>query len=218
MLAEVVAPKLRAYSTDDIKTSLGRLLKEIRVHGLAGLEAEAACLHIYPEQKADVYNRINDALISNQDNIERDGLRAIAKIILGGIDTENSPVEPDPVLMLSQYLTWGPTHSITQALLIVVRILKNTPTGFSTNLEVATQRRLDRLLNETAYDKDNPFLAFDEKLELRRIAAILAAALWTHYRSRSLSVPSVVEKWRETCLSPYEFSEIRNAWGDCGRV
>lgn len=177
LLAEVVVPKLSTDSPDDIKTSLGRLLKEIQVHGLTVLEAEAACLNIYPEQKADVYNRINDALISNQDNIERDGLRAIAKIILGGINTENSPVEPDPALMLSQYLTWGPTHSITQALWIVVRILKNTPTGFSTSLEVATQRRLYRLLNETAYDKDNPFLAFDEKLELRRIAAILAAAL-----------------------------------------
>jgi len=114
LLSEVVGPKLSADSPDDIKTSLGRLLKEMREYELPVLEAEAACLHIYPEQKADVYNRINEALISNQDNIERDGLRAIAKIILGGIDTETSPLEPDPALMLSQYLTWGPTHSITQ--------------------------------------------------------------------------------------------------------
>ena len=218
LLAEVVGPRLRKDPPDEIKTSLSRLFKEVREYGLPGLAAEAACLHIYPEQKADVYNRINEALISNQDNIERDGLRAIAKIILGGIDTETSPLEPDPALMLSQYLTWGPTHSITPALWIVVRILKNTPTSFSTNLEVATQRRLDRLLTETAYDKDNPFLTFDEKLEVRRISSILAAALWTHYRSRSLSVPGVVEKWRETCLSPDEFSEIRNAWGDCERA
>lgn len=218
LLAEVVGQKLSADSPDDIKTFLGRLLKEMREYELPVLEAEAACLHIYPEQKADVYNRINEALISNQDNIERDGLSAIAKIILGGIDAETSPLEPDPALMLSQYLTWGPTHFITPALWIVVRILKNIPTSFSTSLEVATQRRLDRLLTETAYDKDNPFLTFDEKLEVRRISTILAAALWTHYRSRSLSVPEVVEKWRETCLSLDEFSEIRNPWGDCERV
>lgn len=218
LVAEVVGPKLSADSPDDIKTSLGRLLKEMREYKLPVLVAEAACLHIYPEQKADVYNRINEALISNQDNIERDGLRAIAKIILGGIDTETSPLEPDPALMLSQYLTWCPTHSITSALWIVVRILKNTPTSFSTSLEVATQRRLDRLLTETAYDKDNPFLTFDEKLEVRRISSILTAALWIHYTSRSLSVPGVVEKWRETCLSSDEFSEIKNAWGDCERV
>jgi hypothetical protein len=218
LLAEVVGPKLSTDSSDEIKTPLSRLLKEVREYGLPGLAAEAACLHIYPDQRADVYNRINEALISNQDNIERDGLRAIAKIILDGNDADASSVEPDPASMLSQYLTWSPTHSISSALWIIVRILKNSPTSFSHSLEAAAQRRLDRLLADTAYDSDNPDLNFDEKLEVRRISSILAAALWSYYNSRSLPVPEVVEKWRVACLSPDEFSEIRNAWGDCERV
>lgn len=215
LLAEVIGPKLSADSPDEIKASLGRLLKEVREYGLPGLAAEAACLHIYHDHKADVYNRINEALISNQDIIQRDGIRAIAKIILDGNDADASSVEPDPTSMLSQYLTWCPTSSISSALWIIVRILKNSPTSFSASLEVAIQRRLDGLLTETAYDKDNPFLTFDEKLEVRRISSILAAALWKYYSSRSLSVPEVVERWRETRLSPDEFSEIRNAWGGC---
>jgi len=218
LLAEVVGPKLSTDSPDEIKTPLSRLLKEVRAYGLPGLAAEAACLHIYPDQKADVYNRINEALISNQDNIQGDGLRAIAKIILDGNDAAASSVEPDPASMLSQYLTWCPTHSISSALWIIVRILKNSPTSFSHSLEAAAQRRLDRLLADTAYDSDNPDLNFDEKLEVRRISSILAAALWSYYNSRSLPVPEVVEKWRAACLSPDEFSEIRNAWGDCERV
>jgi hypothetical protein len=218
LLAEVVGPKLSADSPDEIKTSLGRLLKEVREYGLPVLEAEVACLHIYPDQKADVYNRINEALISNKENIERDGLRAIAKIILDGSDTDVSSVEPDPASMLGQYLTWCPTHSISSALWIIVRILKNSPTSFSISLDVAAQRRLDRLLTDTAYDSDNPDLNFDEKLEVRRISSILAAALWTYYNSQSLPVPEVVGKWRGACLSPDEFSEIRNAWRDCERV
>lgn len=218
LLAEVVGPKLSTDSPDEIKTSLSRLLKEVRAYGLPGLAAEAACLHIYPDQKADVYNRINEALISNQDNIQRDGLRAISKIILDGNDAAASSVEPDPASILSQYLTWCPTHSISLALWIIVRILKNSPTSFSHSLETAAQRRLDRLLADTAYDSDNPDLNFDEKLEVRRMSSILAAALWSYYNSRSLPVPEVVEKWRVACLSPDEFSEIRNAWGDCERV
>jgi hypothetical protein len=218
LLAEVVVPKLNTDSPDEVKTPLGRLLIEIREYGLPGLAAEAACLHIYPDQKADVYNRINEALTSNQDNIQRDGLRAIAKIILDGNDAAASSVEPDPASMLSQYLTWYPTHSISSALWIIVRILKNSPTSFSHSLEAATQRRLNRLLSDTAYDSDNPDLSFDEKLEVRRISSILAAGLWTYYSSRSLPVPEVIEKWRAACLSPDEFSEIRNAWGDCERV
>jgi len=213
LLAEVVGPKLSTDSPDEIKTSLSQLLKEVREYGLPGLAAEAACLHIYPDQKVDVYNRINGALISNQDNIQRDGLRAIAKIILDGDDAAASSVYPDPASMLSQYLMWCPTHSIISALWIIVRILKNTPTSFSKSLEIATQRRLSRLLIDTVYDSDNPDLNFDEKLEVRRTASILAASLWTYYNSQSIAVPEVVEKWRDACLSPDEFSEIRNPWG-----
>jgi len=218
LLAEVVGPKLSADSPDDIKASLGRLLKEMREYALPVLEAEAACLHLYPEQRTDLYVRIQEALTSNQGNVERDGLRAIAKIILNSIDTDTSPIEPDPASMLSHYITWRPTHSITPALWVIVRILKDAPNNFSNSLEVATQRRLDSLLTETAYDKDSPFLTFDEKLEIRRISSILAAALWTHYRSRGLSVPYMVEKWREVCLFTNEFSEVRNAWEGCEKV
>lgn len=215
LLAEVVGPKLGADFPDGMKSSLGRLLKEMREHGLPVLEAEAACLHIYPERKADVYGRISEALVSNQGNMEKDGLRAIAKVILSDIDAETSSV-PNPILMLSQYLTWCPTHSITQALWIVVRIVKGASIKFSASLETATQKRLDRLLTEVAYDGGNPDMTFDEKLAVRRVAAVLAATLWTHYRSCGLSVPCIIEKWRDACLSSDEFAEIRNAWEDCG--
>jgi hypothetical protein len=216
LLAEVVGPKLSLDSPEDIKTSLSRLLKEIKEYELPILEAEAACLHIYPEQKADVYNQINEALISDQYTIKRDGLNAIAMIILDSIDAADiRSVEPDPISMLSQYLTWNPTHTITQALWIIVRILKNSPTSFSAQLEVTTQRRLGVLLTETDYDKGNPFLTFDEKLEVRRISSVLAAALCTYYSSGNLPVPEVVEKWRKTCLSPDEFAEISKAWREC---
>jgi hypothetical protein len=79
------------------------------------------------EQRRKVFKnyQVNEALISNQDNVERDGLRAIAKIILDGIHADASSAKPDPASMLSQYLTWRSTHSITPALWIVVRILKN---------------------------------------------------------------------------------------------
>ncbi len=102
--------------------------------------------------------------------------------------------------------------TISSALWIIVRILKNSPASYSRGLEVATQWRLDRLLADTAYDNDNSDLKFDEKLEVRRVSSILAAALLAHYSSRSLPVPEVVKKWREACLSPNEFPEIRHPW------
>ncbi|WP_323901251.1 anti-phage defense-associated sirtuin Dsr2 [Aeromonas caviae] len=215
LLAEVVGPKTRADSPDEIKASLWRLLMEVRDYGLPSLAAETACLHIYPEQIDDIHNRINDALLSNQDKIQKDALRAVAKIIIDCNDVAASSVKSDLASMFSQYLTWCPMNSISSALWIIVRILKNSPASFSHCLEITTQRQLNRLLTDTAYGSNNPDLHFDEKLEVRRISSVLAAALLTYYNSRSLPVPEVVERWREVCLSPDEFSEIRKPWIDC---
>ena len=82
LLAEVVGPKLSIDSPDDIKTSLGLLFLEMRERCLPTLEAEAASLHLFPERKANVYHRINEALISKQDNRERMGSEQSRRLFL----------------------------------------------------------------------------------------------------------------------------------------
>lgn len=212
LLAEVVGPKLSADSSNEIKTSLGRLLNEVQDFGLPGLAAEAACLHIYPDQRANIYSRIKEALISNQKKMQKDGLGAISKIIFDGNYAPANPVEDDPASMLIQYLTWCPIDSISTALFIIVSILNKSPSSFSDSLKSATNKRLNRLFDDTAYGSDNTGLSFDEKLEVRRTSSILASSLWSYFKSRNLSIEGVVENWRAACLSPDEFSEIRNPW------
>lgn len=214
LLAEVVGPNLSFDSPEEIKIPYNRLLQEFREYGLPGLEAEAASIHIFPDQKSEIYNRINEALLWNQPNVQRDALKAIAKILLNKDYTFENAVDFDATSMLSQYLTWCPTNSIHLALWIIIRILNNSSAVFLKNLETATLRRLDRLLTNTAYDNDNSELNFDEKLEVRRISSILASALWTYYSSQGLPLPDIIERWRAACLSPDEFSEIRNPWKD----
>ncbi|MBU2887358.1 SIR2 family protein [Gilvimarinus agarilyticus] len=214
LLAEVVGPKLRTDLSVEIKMSLRRLLKEVREYGLPGITAEATCLHIYPDQKTEVYNRINEALISDQSDLKKDGLNAISKIIIDGNEADVNSLDANPTSMLRQYLTWCSINSISLALWVIARILKNSPNSISDGLKTAVQRRLDRLLTDTEYDRDNLYLSFDEKLEVRRVSSNVAAELWKYYNSRSLSVPEAVEKWRQLSLSPDEFSEIRNPWKD----
>lgn len=213
LLSEVIGSKLSTKSSNETRAYLERLLKELQEHELPTLEAEAACLHIYPDRKTDVYSRINNALTSGQNDMEHDGLKAIAKIFLAVNDCDMDSAEPELVSLFNQYLTWCPTRSLSFAFWIIVRILKKSESSFPTSLHKVALRRLGRLFEETKYDTDNPNLNFDEKLEIRRISSILAATLWTHYNSRSEPVPEVIEKWRETCLDPDEFAEIRNPWG-----
>lgn len=210
LLTEIVGPRILIESPDEIKASLVRLLMELHEFGVPSLAARAACLHILPDQAENLYSLINDALISNQENIRNDGLTAIRKII--SVNNDKRDDLTDAASMLSQYLTWCPTRHITFALWVVFRILKDTPSGILDNLEMTIHRRLNRLLVETVYDTDSSDMSFDEKLEVRRVASILSAALWRYYNLRSLPVPEIIEEWREKCLSSDEFAEIRNPW------
>lgn len=218
LLVNVIGPKLKLDSSDSVKNSLERLLNEMRWNQLQVLEAEAACLHLFPSRKADFCNQISEALTSSQDDIRRDGVMAIARILINNSEIKEDSLEATAEEMLCQYLTWCPTHSISTALLAIVIVLKNAPKRFSAKIETATLRRLTTLLIETKYDNGNLYLDFDERLEIRRISSILASELWLYYKSRKSSTPGVVEKWRESCLTPDEFSEIRNAWEDCESI
>ncbi len=212
LLADVIGPKLSTDSPDEIKTSLNRLLREVREYGLPSLAAEVACLHICPENNEDIYDRIKGALVSNQNDIRRDGLNAIAKIILDS--KEHAWNAEDAVSMLSNYLSWCQTRPISSVLYIIVRILKTKPTSFSKSLESATLERLNRLLTDADYHSDNPDLDFDEKVEVHLWASVLTVQLWRYYFSQNLPIPEVVEKWREVCLDPNEFAEVRAPWRD----
>ncbi|UIA98817.1 SIR2 family protein [Desulfovibrio desulfuricans] len=214
LLTTVIGPKLSIDSPDDIKNSLSDLLMDMRMNGLHTLQAETACLHIYPELRSDVYNRVNDALISNLDHTEKDGLNAIAHLISTTNGAHYDISEYAPSEMLSQYIKWSHTSSLKTALLIVIRILQKSPKKFTANIEDAVRKRLDRLFTETSYSASNSNLSFDEKLAMRRLLSILTSEFYAYRKSQALSIPDFVEKWREACLSPNEFAEIRNAWLD----
>ncbi len=220
LLAEVVGFKLSETTSDDTKASLNKLLKEMKKNGFQTLCAEAACIHLYSEQKTELYAQIHEALISNQNNVKTDGIWAINKLLVSRSNDKNNLETSEPLSMLIQYLIWSDMHSITPALWVVISILRNIPDSFSTNLENATQKCLEKLFYETAYDNINSLeLTFDEKLEIRRVAALLAAKLYFYYKLTKMTpIPSIIEKWREHCLLSNEFSEIKNMWKNCESI
>ncbi|MDQ0290311.1 anti-phage defense-associated sirtuin Dsr2 [Oligosphaera ethanolica] len=224
VLAEAVGPALSADSPGRIRESLQRLLREIREYGLPGLTAEVACLHLCPNQRNELYARIKDALTVSQDEIQRDGLNAIAKLIFPNqaadaciLGHATCAGDSDPISLLSQFLSWSPTPSLYTALWIVKRILKESPSHFVDSLEMATLSRLNRLLTDTAYANDIPDCPFEEKLTVRSMSSFLAAELWSYYNTRNIPLPDAITKWRDACLSPDEFAEIRNPWVDRDR-
>ncbi len=214
LISNVIGPifSINTPASDDVIKSLDRLLTEMRDYGLPVLEAESACLPIYPEKRSVVYQRIYDALASNLETDEKDGLQALNNLIFGSSIDSGSVPGFDPISMLSQYITWCPMRSISDAMQLVIPIFREAPSDFSTDLENAVLKRLDRLFIDTAYDKSERDISFEENLEVRETAAAIAATLSGYYTSRDTTVPRIIEKWKESSLSKDEFAEIRNAW------
>lgn len=212
LIISMIAPKFSINTPDSARTALRQLIVGMREHGIPTLRAESASLHIYPEETVDVHHRIHNALLSNEDESERDGLEAIFIINQKHLGIEGRTVKLHTIPMLCQYLTWSPSPSISKALWIAIKILKASPESFSEELKITLLKRIDRIFSETKYDDNGSNLTFDEKLSLRRVTAILAVSLQGYYLSLDQPIPDIIEKWRDRCLSSDEFAEVRIAW------
>ncbi|MCK9436526.1 MAG: hypothetical protein M0Q12_04885 [Synergistaceae bacterium] len=215
LITEVICPKLSKESSDNTIEVLEKLINETKEYGLHTLELEAACLHILQEKESDFKERIHEALISKNDNEEKDGLNALDKMIFAKNCKDGNSTKIEAIKMLSLYVMWCSTDSVGYALSIIIRILKNAPTNYSDGLEDATIKRLNILLEETNYENKKNLITFEEKLEVRRISSILASTLWKHYKTKNKQIPEVIVDWRKICMSPHEFSEIKNTWEGC---
>ena len=52
----------------------------------------------------------------------------------------------------------------------------------------------------------------DGIIPIRAAAASLAFSLFKYYRQSGLDEPEAIQRWRELCSDPDEFSEVKNSW------
>ncbi len=210
LLSEIVLPMLKPSLSEPVKKKIQYLFDELEKAEIPFLEAEAASIHIFPKEKLSIHKKVENALISKQSNFEEDGLKAIEYLIIHTTGTDSAKSEL--LSMLSQYLTWAPIRSVEFALDVIIRILTQG-ICISSDLEIAIQGRLEKLLVETSYENTTSDLNVDEKLQLRRTSSLLAKTLFDYY-SLKLHIPEIIMEWKKKSLSPDEFAEVTNIWKD----
>jgi hypothetical protein len=139
-------------------------------------------------------------------------VKAFGKQLNNYSDNRSEDACPISISMFQQYIRWCPTYSIIPAFQLLIRILRNNPTKSFLIQDMSVFKRLDKLLIETSYDSDSQYMDFDQKLEVRQISSVLTATLWSFFKSESSPISEVINRWREACLSPDEFAEIRIPW------
>jgi hypothetical protein len=209
----VVIPRLSPQTP--IKENLSRLLKELSEYGVPRVAAYAASLCLFPEQRQDIFDKVETAILSKQEEKIRDGYNAIYQIF---ILRNTNKIEDIPAVILA-YITspikWRCLPNIGNALNAGIRILNDFPEILTDEFLKDIISGLEYLIDETSLQNQQSTTDIAKRLDIRADAASLAYTLYKYYLKKNSPIPEPLGKWKSVCSNVDEFSDIRNQWENC---
>ena len=210
VLAAVITPNFNPSEEDYRKKTLGRLVIELLDYGIPALRLQSACLHLYPEWKDDVFQRIENGMTSSDHATVIDCLEAFL-VIAERSESDADKNDFSRILhVLAQMVRWQKNTGLASALFTIAQLTKKFPWVFTEEFERLTLMGLRNIARDTATNVDG--VDFADKLEIRRAAASLAYNLFEHYTRQGKPAPDAITEWKKICLSDNEFAEVRNQW------
>ena len=201
-----IAPNFDLDTED--KEELLRLIGEFRHHNLPTIRLKAACLHVYPDFREEVFEEIQSGLVSNVKKTVADSQEAVLIMIKNHSDSKRKTKELLHLVdLLAQMIFWQKETVLYNTIKTLRRIIEEVPSLFSGQFERSVLAGLANIADMNIKDHNS-----SEELFTRKRAAELAYRLFILYRNREETIPLTVERWRDICQSDIEFSEIRNQW------
>ena len=221
-LVAVISPSFNPIDGSDTRDALERVARELPEHGLPALRLESAYVHLVPERRSELLQRIEDAIASSTEETVIDGLRAVW-VMAERIDTAAETRAKSDLLRIlgvtSQVLRWRREQGLTLAINTVAGITEMHPWTFAADIERSVLEGLHHLIEETAIHPPSGLRLYADdggdvatKLMVRRAAAGLAYTLSNHYQQCGAPAPAVIGEWAAICRSDDEFAEVRNQW------
>ncbi len=222
-LATVITHRFNPVDSNTTGMSLRRIVDEMSAYGLSAFSLEVACLHMFPESRDDILQRIEAALTSSIRETVIDAL-TVVRFVSDRIESEHADQDSQALIRLlgvtSQILRWRKEPGLPSAINIMADITSKHPWVFTRDIEKSVIEGLCHMIDETAMRAPgNPSQNTEgenrevfTKLVVRRSAAKLAYSLSRHYAKEKAPVPQVIAKWESICQSDDEFAEIRNGW------
>ena len=172
---------------------------------------DAAILNKETEFRKELLNQVVVALLHNNYNIVLDALLA-AKVLAHKL-AEDSPDEFAPVAAtLVQGIQWRHRPQLSTRLWVVADLVEKHHWFLSLVEVTDLLTALEQIAEETSKGiKGNDE---DGVIMTRAAAGSLAFTLSKYYQESGSSEPKVIQRWRELCSDPNEFSEVKNSWPD----
>ena len=221
-LVAVLSPSFNPIDGSDTRVVLERVARELPKHGLPALRLEIAYVHLVPERRSDLLQRIEEAIASSTEESVVDGLRAVWVMAERIDEAAETRAKSDLLRILgvtSQVVRWRREQGLPSAINTVSGITKMHPWTFAADIERSVLEGLHHLIEETTIRPPSDLRLYADdagdvatKLMVRHAAAGLAYTLLNHYQQCGTPAPAVIEEWAAICRSDDEFAEVRNQW------
>ena len=193
---------------------LREFLASLGKHNVPARWLEAAVWHIEGESRENVIERVAVAMLHNDHSEVIDALSA-TQVLAHELAAPEEQSNFAPVAnMLVQGVQWRHRPALLDRLRVVEDLVINQNWFLSADALAKLLVGIDEIATETSIgvrgnDEDGVIL-------IRAAAASLAFALSSYHEAAGLGEPEAIRRWREICVSPNEFSEVKNAWIQAG--
>lgn len=197
-------------NTEEGIESLQRFLSELNDYGIPTRTLDVAVLSRVTQLRKKSLEKVKTALLDNDHNVIADALLA-AKILARKLANEESTEEFAPIAStIVQGIQGRCRSALAYRLLIVADLVKEQHWFLSPDVLAALLAGLEKIAEETSSgirgnDKDGV-------ITIRASAASLAFALSEYYQESRSGELTEIQRWREICNDPNEFSEVKNSW------
>ena len=222
-LVALITPRLNPTDGSTMRKTLRRVAHELSDYGIPAVRLEVACLHIFPEWRDRVFQRIEDGIASSTEDTVIDALRAVS-VVSQKQEADAQDAEKEYLIRLlrgaGHVVRWRREKGLPLAIAIVADVTGRHPWTFIDDIERSVLLGLQCMIVDTGVharsrpilDTDGDGLNVSTKLTVRREAARLAYTLFEHYANKGKAVPDAIREWQAICRSDDEFAEIRNQW------
>ncbi len=191
---------------------LREFLAKLVEHDIPTLVLEVAILDMKVENTDIVIDRVNIAMMDSNFNVVVDAISASRVLIYKCSDMDVDCELATVITALIQGIQLRQRPALDYRLRVVAGMINQRPQSIMVGegVGVCLLNGLERIAEETSVGVhgNDP----DRVIETRSAAASLAFALHNYYKESGIDEPKVIEKWREICNDPDEFSVIRNSW------
>lgn len=210
ILNHVIIPRLSPQVS--IKDELSRLLKELYEYDIPCVATHAASLRVFPEQKQDIFDKIELAILSKQKEKIRDGYDAIYQVFILHNAEKIAEIPNDIYAYIVSPIKWRHSPGLTNAMGLGTSVLNDFPEAIMKESLPDILFGLNSLVEETGLQSQLSPEDISERLDIRSCAVSFAYALHNYYSRKDLSIPETLQKWKSICNDTEEFSDIRNKW------